>query len=293
MKVVRSFSQGGPVLYVCSTPIGNLGDVSLRLLETLKEVDVIAAEDTRHVRKLLTRYEITTKRLMSCHEHNELERDSEFLRIWADGKSVALVSDAGTPIVSDPGQHVVALAIARGIPVVPIPGPSAVLAALVASGLPVQPFTFIGFLPREKRDIIRELDVYANLPTTLIFYEAPHRLKNTLTIFRDYFTSRNVTIAKELTKKHETFIYGTLEECIEYIAEEDVRGEFVVIIGPPDVNVERPIADAQADLESAVQQVFRYMEAGMSHKGAVQEVSLLTNVKKKDLYPRTLIRNEK
>jgi 16S rRNA (cytidine1402-2'-O)-methyltransferase len=256
---------------------------------------VLAAEDTRQTRKLLTRYDIHVRELVSYHEHNAMYRRDWLQRQWSLGKTVALVSDAGTPIVSDPGDDAVQLAIEAGVPVIPIPGPSAVLAALVGSGLPPAPFTFVGFLPRSEKESREALIRYGKLPWTFIFYEAPHRLQKTLTQVAALWPKRQIALAKELTKRHETFVYGTAAEVCEFMAKEPPRGEYVVVIGPIDE------ADTSSDsdflctekvdalsLEEAVQAVRELMGRGTSHKEAVRKIAEDNGLRRKDLYDSTL-----
>ena len=299
MKVVRSFEEDkGPKLYICSTPIGNLDDVTARLVETLKSVDVVAAEDTRHTRKLLSRYDIHVRELASYHEHNAVSRREWLLDLWRQGKRVALVSDAGTPIVSDPGDDAVQLAIDAGVPVVPIPGPSAVLTALVGSGLPALPFTFVGFLPRGIKEARQSLEQFGRLPWTFVFYEAPHRLRKTMDLVHLLWPDRQIVLAKELTKRHETFMFGTAAELVQSLADDQPRGEYVVVVGPGnssseaaggenglDLFAEKPV---HMSLEEAVLTVQRLVSEGVSHKEAVKQVAEQNGLRRKDLYDATL-----
>lgn len=293
MKTVRSFQDAGAKLYICSTPIGNLDDVTPRLLEILRTVDVLAAEDTRQTRKLLTRYDIHVPELVSYHEHNAVQKREWLLELWASGKSVALVSDAGTPIVSDPGDDAVQLAIQAGVPVVPIPGPNAVLAALVGSGLPALPFTFAGFLPRSAKDCKEALERFGQLPWTFVFYEAPHRLHKTLTQAALLWPHRHMVLAKELTKRHETFVYGTAEELRDLVSSEPPRGEYVVVVGPQTEDerkqsLEHDLETQKLSFEEAVQVVHERMAGGLSHKEAVSQVAKENGLRRKDLYNQTL-----
>lgn len=277
-----------PALYVCSTPIGHLGDVTNRLLETLRLCDVVAAEDTRQTRKLLARFDIHPPLLVSCHEHNQRARTEEFIAWWRDGKTIAIVSDAGTPLVSDPGWTIVDAAVDHDVPVIPVPGPSAVLAALVGSRLPLQPFAFFGFLSRHKAEAKRTLEAARVFPGTTVFYEAPHRLKTTLRQLGEGMAGRSVVIAKELTKTHETFIEGTIEELLSYVDSEEPRGEYVVMLGPPLPAEESSEADAGAHLDSAVREVQRRLAQGESHAEAVREVAEMMDVKRRTLYQLSL-----
>ncbi len=215
-------------LYVVSTPVGNLKDISLRALEVREQVDLIAAEDTRHTGILLRRHGIS-KTMLSYHEHNEQRRAVELVGLLEAGKDVALVSNAGTPTVSDPGYRVVALAAERGLDVVPIPGASALLAALVASGLPTDRFLFEGFLPRKKGRSTR-LEELAAFRGTVILYEAPPRLGGTLEDVRTHFGERRVALCRELTKKFETVIRGSVTEVLEEVGRKTPKGECVLVI---------------------------------------------------------------
>lgn len=291
MNIQESFTREGAALYVCSTPIGNLDDVSFRLLEVLRTADVVAAEDTRHTRKLLSRYDIHPPQLVSYHQHNRNARVKDLESWWEEGKRVALVSDAGTPGVSDPGEEAITLAILHNVPVIPVPGPSAVLSALVGSGFALQPFTFVGFLPKEGRQIQAVLEPLQKLPGVLIFYEAPHRLHRTLKLLEEHFGNREVVLAKELTKRHESFIRGNWQEILAYIQDHDPRGEFVVVLGPPLLTAaDEGLATQEMALrwQQAIQQVREDMESGFSHTDAVRKVASETGFRRKELYKATL-----
>ncbi len=216
-------------LYLVATPIGNLEDISLRALRILREVTVIAAEDTRHTRKLLSRHGIPA-RLLSLHEHNERARTPALIARLRDGQAVAVVSDAGTPGLSDPGTEVVRAAAEAGIPVVPVPGPSAFLAALVTSGLPTAPVTFLGFLPAKRGDRDKMLDAVRMLTHTFVLYEAPHRLLATLRALQEHLGDRRIAVAREVTKIHEEVFRGRLHETIEHFSAHAPRGEFTLVI---------------------------------------------------------------
>src|SRR3989441_1435775 len=217
-------------LYIVATPIGNLEDITQRALRVLGEVDLVACEDTRHTRKLLNHYGINT-RTISYHEHNERERAAELLARLQDGANVAIVSDAGTPAVSDPGFRLVRLAAENGVGVVPIPGPTALISALVASGLPTDEFFFGGFLPPRSHARRARLAELRSVNATLIFYEAPHRIAATLKDAREILGEREAVVARELTKLHEEIARGRLSELAEqYASSEHARGEIVLII---------------------------------------------------------------
>src|ERR1700741_5337770 len=220
-------------LYLVGTPIGNLEDITLRALRILKEVDQIACEDTRHTQKLLNHYNIL-KPLVSYHEHNEMTRAPELVLAMEQGAQIALVSDAGMPLVSDPGYRLVTLALRHHLPVVPIPGPSALLAALSASGLPNEEFLFAGFLPARSGERRRALERLRIEDRTIIFYEAPHRIEETLIDAREVLGNRSACIAREVTKVHEEFRRGKLSELLTSLEERPARGEITLLIGPED-----------------------------------------------------------
>jgi 16S rRNA (cytidine1402-2'-O)-methyltransferase len=243
-------TSGRPgTLYLVATPIGNLEDITLRALRILREATVIAAEDTRHTRKLLARHRIAG-RLLSLHEHNERTRTPALLRRLLGGDSVALVSDAGTPGLSDPGMALVRAAADAGVPVVPVPGPSAVLAALVASGLPAEPATFLGFLPARHVERRRVLGSVRDLPHTLVLFEAPHRLLATLDDLLAALGDRRVAVARELTKVHEEVYRATLSETVRRFSAEAPRGEFTLVVegarGPAGTSAAQGDASAHA-----------------------------------------------
>ena len=216
-------------LYLVATPIGNLADITHRALQVLKDVDLIACEDTRHTHKLLQHYGITTKTI-SYHEHNEQQRATQLIESLKQGSDVAVVSDAGTPSISDPGFRLVRAAIESEIPVVPVPGPSALISALIAAGLPTDEFFFAGFLPRESNARRARLGELQSVPGTLIFYEAPHRLAATLKDAHEILGEREAVVARELTKVHEEIRRGLLSELSRHYENEEPRGEIVVLI---------------------------------------------------------------
>ena len=221
--------EQGSCLYLVATPIGNLEDMTMRALRILKEVDIIAAEDTRNTKKLCNYFDIQTP-LISYHEHNLEVGGEKLLSFLREGKSVALVSDAGLPCISDPGADIAMKAIEEDFAVVPIPGANAALTALIASGLTPQPFYFFGFLNRSKKDRREQLEKLAKRQETLVFYEAPHRLKETLKDLELVLGNRRVTLARELTKKFEEFLRGTIEEAIVWATENEIRGEFCIVL---------------------------------------------------------------
>ncbi|MGL4196177.1 MAG: 16S rRNA (cytidine(1402)-2'-O)-methyltransferase [Allorhizobium sp.] len=269
-----------PALYLVATPIGNLGDITIRALETLAGADVLACEDTRVTRVLLDRYGIEN-RPYAYHEHNADEAGARLLAALEAGKSVALVSDAGTPLVSDPGYRLGQLAIEAGHRVVPIPGASAPLAALVGSGLPNDAFLFAGFLPtkdKAKRDRLREL---SKVPATLIFFESPHRIGDTLTAAADELgNDRPASVCRELTKTFEEFRRGDLGDLAQDYADKTVKGEIVLVIGPPAPDA----APDAADVDSLLAE----LSATMPTAKAATEAARLTGLPRKDLYQRLL-----
>jgi len=267
-------------LYIIATPIGNLEDITLRALRLLKEVDLIACEDTRHTRKLLTHYQIQ-KPTISYHEHNERERSEELIRNLESGLDVALVTDAGTPLISDPGFRVVKTAIDAGIQVVPVPGASAILTAISASGLPIDEFAFFGFLSSRSAARKAKLKGLAGIKSTLVFYEAPHRIKAVIEDAREVLGNRMCVVARELTKLHEEFIRGPLS-TIE-IPQDAARGEFVLLIGPP-VEGEQARTD-QLELTSITKEIDRLIsEEGIDQKAALKRIARDRGVSKSEVY---------
>lgn len=276
MKRQKSFDERMPTLYLVATPIGNLDEMTPRAIEILREVDVIAAEDTRNTMKLLTHFSIKTK-LVSHHMHNEKESAKGLLMYLEEGKNIALVSDAGYPLISDPGSEVSKLVIKAGFYVVPISGSSAVLNALVASGISAQPFLFQGFLSSNTKARLKELHQLSTYPQTLIFYEAPHRLRKMLEACLEVLGNRKMCLARELTKKHEEFIRGHILEVIEVV--DDLKGEMVIIIeGAPHVKEE------EIPMPVIHDQINRYIEDGFSTKEAIKKVSDEHGLSKNEVY---------
>jgi 16S rRNA (cytidine1402-2'-O)-methyltransferase len=265
------------VLYIVATPIGNLEDMTFRAVRILKEVDVIACEDTRHTRHLLDHFDIRTPAI-SYHEHNETARTEELIGRLREGQSVALVSDAGTPLISDPGYRIVAAAAAQGFPVVPIPGPSAAIAALSASGLPTGAFRFCGFLPGKSGQRRKAIEAVAHESVTLVFYEAPHRIVETLADLRAVLGNRPAVLARELTKVHEEFLRGDLDSLQAALAQRESpsRGEFTILMGKavtPVVSTE-PLPEAVARLE----------RAGVPRMEAMKQVARERGLSKREVY---------
>lgn len=267
-------------LYLCATPIGNLEDITLRALRILKEVDVIAAEDTRHTRKLMNFYDIHTP-ITSYHEHNEKGKSQRLILELKDGKNIALVSDAGTPGISDPGFEIVVLAIKEGITVVPVPGASAAITALAASGLPTDRFVFEGFLPRTGKDREKAIKKILSEERTVIFYESPYRVVKTLEELYESGGDRNVAVTRELTKVYEHFLRGTISEVLEYFKEHKPKGEFTVIVeGFKSVHEELPV---KSDAEIA-EWVNKLVEQGTDKKSAMKSVAQAIGLSKRDVY---------
>lgn len=287
MKIQKSFdvSNETGTLYIVGTPIGNLQDFSPRAQEILSSVDLIAAEDTRHTKKLLSAFQFSTL-LTSYHEHNEQSKSQYLIQQLLEGKSVALVTDAGMPGISDPGEVIIRMAVDEGITVVPIPGPNAALTALVASGITPQPFLFLGFFPRDKKERIKELEKWSKIPTTLISYEAPHRITDLLRDALQTWGDRQVAIARELTKKHEEWLRGSISECLTYITENGTRGEYVCIFAGADESLIKQEEDAHAwwFKLKVVEHVDHYRDQGLSTKDAILQTSKDRNVGKREIY---------
>lgn len=267
-------------LYVVGTPIGNLEDLTLRALRVLKEVDLIACEDTRHTNTLLAHYSIA-KPLVSYHEQNERQRTPQLLRRLADGASVALVSDAGMPALSDPGYVIVHAAAAQGIPIVSIPGPSAITAALAVSGLPTDRFAFFGFLPRKAGERKRALEEVATVPWTLVFFEAPHRVRQMLEDLHDVLGERRIAVTRELTKRFEEVIRGPIGEVLEQVRATEPRGEFTVVVEGAGDTIVRPATSPEADLKEL-------LAGGTRPKDAVQIVARRHRLARRDVYQMML-----
>ncbi|AGA67606.1 putative S-adenosylmethionine-dependent methyltransferase, YraL family [Desulfitobacterium dichloroeliminans LMG P-21439] len=272
--------QGG-TLYICATPIGNLGDITLRALEVLKSVDLIAAEDTRHSRKLLDHYGITTP-LTSYHEHNEKGKALELVKRLEQGATIALISDAGMPGISDPGQEIIQLCLARGLSLDVLPGANAGLTALLLSGMPNDHFLFHGFLPSQSSARKKELQNYAQLPFTQIFYEAPHRLLATLGDILMVFGEREAAVVREITKLHQNVHKGNLSALIEEFQTNSPRGEICLLIAPYIPTL--PVGGA----EEWSEEVEGLKEQGMKPNEAMKEVAQKYGVSKREIYQAVL-----
>lgn len=274
-------------LYLCATPIGNLEDITFRVLRILKEVDLIAAEDTRNSIKLLNHFEITTP-LTSYHEYNKYDKGKYLVNKLLEGENIALITDAGTPGISDPGEELVKMAYEAGITVTSLPGASACVTALSLSGLPTRRFAFEAFLPtdkKERQDILNEL---VNETRTIILYEAPHRLVKTLKMLFEALGDRNITILRELTKKHETVFTSTFEKAIAYYEENDAKGECVIVIEGK--SREELIKESQEKWLSWTlsEHMDHYMNQGMNKKEAMKAVADDRGVPKRDIYAMLL-----
>jgi 16S rRNA (cytidine1402-2'-O)-methyltransferase len=281
-KTQREVDTG--CLYLVATPIGNLEDITLRALRILREADLIACEDTRQTQKLLQHYEIR-KELVSYHAHNELTRSPELVIEMEQGAKVALVSDAGTPGISDPGHHLVTLCLRHHIPVIPIPGPSALIAALAASGLPTEEFLFVGFLPPRTGARRKALDALKKESSTLILYEAPHRIVETLSDALDVLGPRPAVIARELTKIHEEFLRGSLAELLESANKRAPRGEITLLIGPGAPEAQH--VDPTVSLKQRVEQL--EAELGIDRKAALKQAARERGLGKREAYKQLLL----
>jgi 16S rRNA (cytidine1402-2'-O)-methyltransferase len=271
-------------LYLVATPIGNLEDITLRALRVLREVDLIACEDTRQTSKLLAHYDIA-KRMVSYHEHNERERAAELVTLLEKGASVALVSDAGTPVISDPGHRLVTACIERGIAVVPVPGPSAAVAALGAAGLASNEFLFLGFLPARGGERRRALEGLRTEARTMVLYEAPHRLADTLADAAEVLGARPAVVARELTKLHEEFARGTLAELAARYREKPPRGEITLLIGP---GVPGAATQGSPEMSLAARVEQLEGEKGLDRKAALKQAARERGLSKREAYKQLL-----
>jgi len=278
MHIQKSFKQGGATLYLVSTPIGNLSDMTARGIETLKSVAVIASEDTRVTRKLCTHFEIKTP-LVSYHEHNQHQKTDVILERLTAGEDVALVSDAGMPLISDPGDQLVQKAVAAGFAVVPIPGANAAMTALIASGLSAERFFFHGFLDRRRSTRQKELLGLKGLQATLLFYESPHRVKETLCDVLEVYGNRDIVIARELTKVYEEFIRGKVEDVVRELPE--LKGEVVLLVAG---NTDEEVIDAWWEGLTLVDHVKHYVDEGMRTNAAIKQVANDLQMTRQDVY---------
>lgn len=270
------------ILYLVPTPIGNLEDMSFRAIRILKEAAVIAAEDTRNTKKLCNYFEIVTP-VVSYHEHNKGASGEKLLEKLKNGEKIALVSDAGMPAISDPGYDIIVMAIKENIAVVPLPGANAALTSLIASGLAPQPFYFYGFLNRQRKEKKNELEGLKKQTATIILYESPHRLKETLSQILEILGNRRIVLCRELTKKFEEFIRGTVEEAIEWCGNGEVRGEFCLILegGNEPVSEESPWWEGI----SVEEHVSHYIAAeNLPSKDAIKKAAKDRGISKRDIY---------
>lgn len=274
--------QSAGILYIVSTPIGNLEDITLRALRVLKEADLVAAEDTRRTRQLLSHYGIH-KPLISYHEHNERSREDTLLRDLREGKKIALVTDAGTPGISDPGEPLIRRAIGENIPVVPIPGPAAAVAALSVAGLPTDRFLFYGFLPAKSSARKRLLSGLRERPETLVFYESPRRLPALLKEGLEIFGDRPAAVAREITKVYEEILRGSLAELSARIGLEEVKGEVTVILAGHGEAKKEP-----ADAREIQEALSACLDAGLTRKEAVERVAKELGAAKREVYGESL-----
>jgi 16S rRNA (cytidine1402-2'-O)-methyltransferase len=278
---MKTSETGAAALYLVATPIGNLEDITLRALRVLKESDVIACEDTRQTQKLLNHYGIST-RTVSYHEHNEMTRAAELVRDLEQGARVALVTDAGMPGISDPGFRLISLAIRHHVPVVPIPGASAFLAALVASGLPADSFRFSGFLPSKRSQRREVLESIRLSPRTQVFYEAPHRVKEALQdVVEIVGPERHIVLAREVTKIHEEFLRGGAGEILDHLKDRrEIKGEITLLIGKAEAI--QPQAAARASLQERVKQIMG--KERLDEKSALKKVARERGISKSEAY---------
>lgn len=276
MNRQKSFENNKPTLFLVATPIGNLSEMTYRAIETLKEVDYIAAEDTRNTIKLLNHFDISTK-LISHHEHNIVSSIPKIISLLNENHNIALVSDAGYPAISDPGYELVKEVIEKGFNVVPISGANACLNALVVSGICPQPFLFYGFLDHLDKKKKKELEELKSYKETIVFYESPHRIKKTLQCMLNILGDRHIALAREITKKHEEINRGTIQEILEVV--DDMKGEMVIVVEGNHHQEETVVFE-----QSLQEHVDEYIEKGMSTKDAIKEVAKQRGVSKNIVY---------
>lgn len=265
-------------LYLCATPIGNLQDITLRVLETLEHVDLIACEDTRKTLQLLNHFHIS-KPVTSYYEHNKITKGDVILQYLKDGKHVALVSDAGMPGISDPGYDLVQQCLAENIPFTVLPGAVAAVTALVLSGLPTERFCFDGFIPRHKKERQQFFEHLLQEERTMIFYESPHRLEDTLKTMAELFPDRQMAAARELTKKFEEIVRGTPSEVLQHFLDSGIRGEFVLLLHGAE-----PTEPELRDLDWAVTRTAQLEAEGIPQKEAIKQAAREANISKRDVY---------
>ncbi|MCM3113541.1 16S rRNA (cytidine(1402)-2'-O)-methyltransferase [Lederbergia lenta] len=293
MRIQKSFdaTENKGILYLVPTPIGNLEDMTFRAIRIMKEANIIAAEDTRNTKRLCNYFEIDTP-LVSYHEHNKAISGQQLFTRLALGEHVALVSDAGMPCISDPGYELVAMAIDSGYTVVPLPGANAALTALIASGINPQPFFFFGFLSRGKKERKMELEVLKRQTDTIIFYEAPHRLKETLKAMLAILGDRKIVLCRELTKKFEEFMRGTIEEALQWTEQSEIRGEFCLIVEGSNIESKDEEVLWWNDLQIKEHVQYYVDDKELSSKEAIKQTALDRKLAKREVYQAYHIENE-
>ncbi len=284
MNRQKSFSKDTSVLYLVATPIGNLQEFTPRAIQTLMEVDYVAAEDTRNTIRLMNHFDIKTK-LISHHEHNIKSSIPKIIDLLKEGNNVALVSDAGYPAISDPGYELVQACIENDLTVVPISGANACLDALIVSGIAPQPFTFYGFLDHQDKQKKKELEAYKNHRETIVYYESPYRIKKTLSLMLEILGDRKIALCRELTKLHEEIIRGHISEVLDIV--DELKGEMVVVVE----GCKNPETEEVVYEQSVYSQIETYIASGMSSKDAIKQVAKERNLKKNEVYQTYL--NEK
>lgn len=290
--VIRNGENMAGTLFLCATPIGNLEDITFRVLRTLKEADLIAAEDTRHSIKLLNHFEIKTP-MTSYHEFNKFDKADYLIEKLLEGLNIALITDAGTPAISDPGEELVKKAYEAGIHVTSLPGPAACITALTLSGLSTRRFAFEAFLPQDKKEKQIILDQLKNETRTMIIYEAPHRLIKTLKELREWLGNRKVTLLRELTKTHETVLCGTLEEILSFYEEKEPKGECIIVAEGKSAQEILEEKKQQWENVSLPVHMEQYMLKGMSKKEAMKAVANDLGITKREIYKKLLELEEK
>lgn len=270
-------------LYLCATPIGNLNDITPRVLTTLSEVDLIAAEDTRNSMKLMNHFEIKTP-MTSYHEYNKVEKAQQLVNLLLGGKNIALITDAGTPAISDPGEVLVKMCQERGVTVTSLPGPAACIVALTLSGLSTRRFCFEGFLPADKKEKKQVLEELKEETRTIVLYEAPHHLRRTLEELKDTVGNRKITLCRELTKKFETIMPVTLEEALEFYETEEPRGEYVLVLEGKSLDEKKKEQIANWENRSVEEHMEYYISQGVDEKSAMKQVAKDRGVGKRDIY---------
>jgi 16S rRNA (cytidine1402-2'-O)-methyltransferase len=287
VNIQKSFIKQGEAtagsLYLVATPIGNLEDMTFRAVNVLREVQWIAAEDTRQTRKLLSHFGIST-RMVSYHEHNKHASGRELIRILKTGDSIALVSDAGLPGISDPGYELVVQAIEEQIPVIPVPGANAALSALIVSGLPSSKFTFIGFLPRDKKNALKALEEVRGETGTILCYESPHRLEKTLKLMLEILGDRSIALARELTKKYEELWRGKISECLDKLQDYPPQGEYCIVIEGGGITGEKDDEKQWWSDLTVEDHVGHYVHQGEDIKDAIKKTAADRGVAKREVY---------